>query len=74
MTAGSASSFLDVLYNTGDIPSNSMAMDTWLARLKAAKRGKLVFYGDDTWTQLFPDLFDRGCPVSTLFVPVSVYM
>ncbi|PYH86760.1 alkaline phosphatase-like protein [Aspergillus uvarum CBS 121591] len=69
MTVGSASMFLDVFHNADDGPGIPETMDTWLARLKAAGRGQLVFYGDDTWVQLFPEVFDRGCPISPLFVP-----
>ncbi|OJJ96307.1 hypothetical protein ASPACDRAFT_125865 [Aspergillus aculeatus ATCC 16872] len=69
MTVGSASMFLDVFHNADDGPGTPETMDTWLAQLKAAGRGKLVFYGDDTWVQLFPEVFDRGCPISPLYVP-----
>ncbi|OGM39853.1 hypothetical protein ABOM_011448 [Aspergillus bombycis] len=69
MTIGSASSFLDVFNNADDGPGRPDRRDTWLARLKAAGKGKLLFYGDDTWAQLFPDLWDRGHFHSTLFVP-----
>lgn len=71
MTIGSASSFLDVFNNADDGPGRPDKRDTWLARLKAAGKGKLLFYGDDTWAQLFPDLWDRGHFHSALFVPVS---
>ncbi|KAE8358167.1 alkaline phosphatase-like protein [Aspergillus caelatus] len=69
MTIGSASSFLDVFNNADDGPGRPDKRDTWLARLKAAGKGKLLFYGDDTWAQLFPDLWDRGHFHSALFVP-----
>ncbi|PYI35368.1 alkaline phosphatase-like protein [Aspergillus indologenus CBS 114.80] len=69
MTVGSPSMFLDVFHNADDGPGTPETTDTWLAQLKAAERGKLVFYGDDTWVQLFPEVFDRGCPISPLFVP-----
>ncbi|RAK77425.1 alkaline phosphatase-like protein, partial [Aspergillus fijiensis CBS 313.89] len=69
MTVGSASMFLDVFHNADDGPGTPESMDTWLAHLKVAGRGSLLFYGDDTWVQLFPEVFDRGCPISPLFVP-----
>ncbi|PYI14825.1 alkaline phosphatase-like protein [Aspergillus violaceofuscus CBS 115571] len=69
MTIGSPSIFLDVFHNADDGPGTPETTDTWLAQLKAAGRGELVFYGDDTWIQLFAEVFDRGCPISPLFVP-----
>ena len=74
MTTGSSPSFLDVILNLADSEAASTLADedTWLARLKAKGSGKLVFYGENTWLQLFPDTFDRTDGVSTFFVPVRV--
>ncbi|SLM39831.1 Type I phosphodiesterase/nucleotide pyrophosphatase/phosphate transferase, partial [Lasallia pustulata] len=71
MTTGSSPSFLDVILNLADSEAASTLADedTWLARLKAKESGKLVFYGENTWLQLFPDTFDRTDGVSTFYVP-----
>ena len=57
LTTGSVPSFLDLILNfaESDTSSSLAAQDTWLAQLRAARGGKLVFYGDDTWLKLFPD-------------------
>lgn len=57
LTTGSVPSFLDLILNfaESDTSSSLAAQDTWLAQLKAARHGKLVFYGDDTWLKLFPN-------------------
>lgn len=57
LTTGSVPSFLDLILNfaESDTSSSLSTQDTWLAQLRAARDGKLVFYGDDTWLKLFPD-------------------
>ncbi|KAJ5104042.1 hypothetical protein N7532_004571 [Penicillium argentinense] len=71
MTIGSNPSFLDVILNIADDndASDLSNEDTWLSRLKATLRGKLVFYGENTWLQLYPDVFDRSEGASAFFVP-----
>lgn len=74
MTTGSSPSFLDVILNIADSDkaSNLSHEDTWLSRLKGADRGKMVFYGENTWLQLFPDIFDRSEGASAFYVPVRL--
>lgn len=74
MTTGSIPSFVDLILNfdESDTSSTLAAQDTWLAQLKATKRGKLLMYGDDTWLKLFPDTFDRHDGTSSFFVSVSL--
>lgn len=56
LTTGSVPSFLDLILNfaESDTSSSLATQDTWLAQLRAARNGRLVFYGDDTWLKLFP--------------------
>ncbi|CAP99573.1 Pc22g22850 [Penicillium rubens Wisconsin 54-1255] len=70
MTIGSNPSFLDVALNIADNDdaSNLSSEDTWLQGLKAP-RGKIIFYGENTWLQLYPDIFDRSEGVDAFFVP-----
>ncbi|UNI16291.1 major facilitator super transporter protein, variant 2 [Purpureocillium takamizusanense] len=70
ITTGSIPSFVDLILNIdeGDTSSSLAAQDTWLAQLKAARKGKLLMYGDDTWLKLFPDTFDRHDGTSSFFV------
>lgn len=74
LTTGSVPSFLDLILNfaESDTTSSLGSQDTWLAQI-AAKGGKLVFYGDDTWLKLFPekDFFARADGTSSFFVSVS---
>lgn len=71
MTIGSNPSFLDVALNIADNDdaSNLSSEDTWLSRFKSTIRGKIVFYGENTWLQLYPDIFDRSEGVDAFFVP-----
>ena len=72
-----------------DTTSTLANQDTWLAQIKAnAKanandadsksddegKGKLVFYGDDTWLKLFPGMFARHDGTTSFFVSVSGYL
>lgn len=55
MMTGTVPSFVDVVSNLGSKPLSS---DSLL--LQAKKQGyKLVFYGDETWLSLFPNIFKR---------------
>ncbi|OJJ43711.1 hypothetical protein ASPZODRAFT_161296 [Penicilliopsis zonata CBS 506.65] len=69
ITTGSVPSFLDVILNIAESSSVSTLsnQDTWLAQLKA-RGGRLVMYGDDTWLNLFPDMFDRADGTTSFFV------
>jgi len=80
LTTGSVPSFLDLILNfaESDTSSSLAAQDTWLAQLRAARNGQLVFYGDDTWLKLFPstaegegDFWLRHDGTSSFFVSVS---
>ncbi|XP_058124637.1 GPI ethanolamine phosphate transferase 2 [Anopheles ziemanni] len=65
MTSGAIPSFLDVILNLG---SPEMKLDTFLYQMKQRQQ-KTVFYGDNTWTNMFPDMFHRqGENVDSLYV------
>ncbi|KAF4582891.1 hypothetical protein GQ602_006035 [Ophiocordyceps camponoti-floridani] len=70
MTTGSIPSFVDLILNIdeADTSSSLAHQDSWLAQLKAADKGKLLMYGDDTWLKLFPNIFDRHDGTSSFFV------
>uniref|UniRef100_A0A182PTV9 GPI ethanolamine phosphate transferase 2 C-terminal domain-containing protein n=1 Tax=Anopheles epiroticus TaxID=199890 RepID=A0A182PTV9_9DIPT len=55
MTSGAIPSFLDVILNLG---SPEMKLDTFLYQMKQRQQ-KTVFYGDNTWTNMFPEMFHR---------------
>jgi ethanolamine phosphate transferase 2 subunit G len=55
MTSGTIPSFIDVILNLG---SSEMKVDTLLHQMHD-KGEKIVFYGDNTWTNMFPHLFFR---------------
>ncbi|XP_012258399.2 GPI ethanolamine phosphate transferase 2-like isoform X2 [Athalia rosae] len=64
ITTGSAPTFVDVVLNFG---SKKISGDSLL--LQAKNHGhKLIFYGDDTWLKLFPDLFYRSDGTTSFFV------
>ncbi|XP_035911282.1 GPI ethanolamine phosphate transferase 2 [Anopheles stephensi] len=65
MTSGAIPSFLDVILNLG---SPEMKLDTFLYQMKQRQQ-KTVFYGDNTWTNMFPDAFHRrGENTDSLYV------
>uniref|UniRef100_A0A182RE55 GPI ethanolamine phosphate transferase 2 C-terminal domain-containing protein n=1 Tax=Anopheles funestus TaxID=62324 RepID=A0A182RE55_ANOFN len=65
MTSGAIPSFLDVILNLG---SPEMKLDTFLYQMKQRQQ-KTVFYGDNTWTNMFPDIFyRRGENTDSLYV------
>uniref|UniRef100_A0A182MCM2 GPI ethanolamine phosphate transferase 2 C-terminal domain-containing protein n=1 Tax=Anopheles culicifacies TaxID=139723 RepID=A0A182MCM2_9DIPT len=65
MTSGAIPSFLDVILNLG---SPEMKLDTFLYQMKQRQQ-KTVFYGDNTWTNMFPDMFyRRGENTDSLYV------
>ncbi|RCI10772.1 hypothetical protein L249_5340 [Ophiocordyceps polyrhachis-furcata BCC 54312] len=69
ITTGSIPSFVDLILNLdeADTSSSLAQQDSWLAQLKAAGKGKLLMYGDDTWLKLFPETFDRHDGTSSFF-------
>ncbi|KAK9437806.1 Alkaline-phosphatase-like, core domain protein [Metarhizium brunneum] len=70
ITTGSIPSFVDLILNfdEADTSSTLAAQDTWLAQIRAAGKGKLLMFGDDTWLKLFPETFDRYDGTSSFFV------
>ncbi|XP_034944555.1 GPI ethanolamine phosphate transferase 2 isoform X2 [Chelonus insularis] len=64
MTTGAVSSFIDVAFNFGKAVVSS---DNIL--LQAKNHGhKLIFYGDDTWLKLYPNIFSRYEGTTSFFV------
>ncbi|XP_059613175.1 GPI ethanolamine phosphate transferase 2 [Phlebotomus argentipes] len=55
LTSGTIPSFIDVILNLG---SSEVKTDTFLQQT-ASSGGKLIFYGDSTWTRMFPNVFSR---------------
>lgn len=64
MTVGDTSNFLDIALNFG---SSQIKHDNIIAQMKR-KGWKTVFYGDDTWIKLFPNMFYRYEGVTSFFV------
>lgn len=65
MTSGAIPSFLDVILNLG---SPRVKLDTFLYQMLQLQR-RMVFYGDNTWTNMFPNYFSRkGENVDSLYV------
>lgn len=58
LTTGSLPTFIDAGSN---FASAAIDEDNWLEQLGRLKRN-IVFMGDDTWMQLFPDAFARSWP------------
>ncbi|XP_011630647.1 GPI ethanolamine phosphate transferase 2 isoform X1 [Pogonomyrmex barbatus] len=64
MMTGTMPNFIDIVLNFGSKALNS---DSLL--LQAQRNGyKLIFYGDDTWLSLFPQIFDRHDGTTSFFV------
>ncbi|XP_032688057.1 GPI ethanolamine phosphate transferase 2 [Odontomachus brunneus] len=64
MMTGTVPNFVDVVLNLGSKP---LLSDSFLVQAK--KQGhKLVFYGDETWLSLFPNLFMRYEGTTSFFV------
>ncbi|XP_058059116.1 uncharacterized protein LOC131209958 [Anopheles bellator] len=65
LTSGALPSFLDVVLNLG---GSEMELDTFLYQM-TQRQQKIVFYGDNTWTRMFPNMFHRkGENADSLFV------
>uniref|UniRef100_A0A182FLN6 GPI ethanolamine phosphate transferase 2 C-terminal domain-containing protein n=1 Tax=Anopheles albimanus TaxID=7167 RepID=A0A182FLN6_ANOAL len=56
LTSGALPSFVDVVLNLG---CSEMTLDTFLYQMKQQQQ-RIVFYGDNTWTHMFPDMFVRN--------------
>lgn len=63
-TTGSVPNFIDVVLNLG---ATEILGDSILRQTKYQGH-KLIFYGDDTWLKLFPDIFDRYEGTSSFYV------
>ncbi|CAF1344468.1 unnamed protein product, partial [Didymodactylos carnosus] len=66
LISGTIPGFWDILYNY-----NSTAIDTDNFLLQYRRKypeKKIVFYGDDTWLKLFPNMFDRQEGTTSFFV------
>lgn len=61
---GTVPNFVDVILNFGSKPLHS---DNLLFQAKAHGH-KLIFYGDETWLSLFPNIFDRHDGTTSFFV------
>ncbi|XP_076075722.1 GPI ethanolamine phosphate transferase 2, catalytic subunit-like [Mytilus galloprovincialis] len=64
LTTGSIPGFVDVVMNFG---SSSLTEDNVVTQMKHHGK-KMVFYGDDTWLNLFPDHFVRYEGTTSFFV------
>lgn len=64
ITTGTVPNYIDVILNLGEARVSS---DNIL--LQAKNHGhKLIFYGDDTWLQMFTNIFHRSEGTSSFFV------
>lgn len=65
MTSGTVPNFIDMVLNFGT--HMTIGVDNFVTQMR--NQGKIVFYGDNTWTKLFPDVFTRyGENVDSLYV------
>ncbi|XP_015111856.1 GPI ethanolamine phosphate transferase 2 [Diachasma alloeum] len=64
MMTGAVSSFIDVALNFGEA---SVSSDSVLNQAKNHGH-RIIFYGDDTWIKLFPNIFHRHEGTTSFFV------
>ncbi|KAB0804642.1 hypothetical protein PPYR_01612 [Photinus pyralis] len=64
LTTGRVPQFLDVVLN---LVGTNKLNDSILHQAKNAGK-KIIFYGDDTWLKLYPDVFERWEGVTSFFV------
>ena len=64
LVSGSIPGFADVIFNLG---SQQIDGDSIIHQLKNSER-TIVFYGDETWLRLFPDVFLRSEGTTSFFV------
>lgn len=64
MTTGTVPNFVDVAMNLG---SSKILEDNLLLQAKQHDM-QLIFYGDETWVKLFPNLFVRSEGTTSFFV------
>lgn len=64
MTTGSVPNFIDIVLNLG---ANEISGDSTVRQ--AYQHGhKIIFYGDDTWLKLFPNIFHRNEGTNSFYV------
>jgi len=56
--------FIDVVLN---FDTSAMQDDNILAQFHSAGK-RIVFYGDNTWIKMFPNLFERSDGTTSFFV------
>jgi ethanolaminephosphotransferase len=64
MTTGTVPNFVDVALNLG---SSKIMEDNLLLQARDHDM-KLIFYGDETWLKLFPNVFTRSEGTTSFFV------
>ncbi|KAK0084272.1 hypothetical protein PV325_007346 [Microctonus aethiopoides] len=64
MTSGAVSSFIDVVLNFG---KSTVTTDNVLLQAKNHYHN-IIFYGDDTWLKLYPNIFNRFDGTTSFFV------
>ncbi|KAF2883547.1 hypothetical protein ILUMI_22611 [Ignelater luminosus] len=64
LTTGAIPQFVDVIFN---LASTEALKDSFLHKASEARK-KIVFYGDDTWIKLYPNIFMRHEGVSSFYV------
>jgi ethanolaminephosphotransferase len=64
MTTGTVPNFVDIALNLG---SSKILEDNLLLQSKQHDM-KLIFYGDETWLKLFPNIFTRNEGTTSFFV------
>lgn len=64
LTTGSVPNFIDVIMN---FKSSELKEDNIIYQAVKRKK-KIVFYGDDTWLKLFPNMFTRSEGTTSFFV------
>ena len=64
LVTGTIPGFVDVVANFN---SGALSEDSLVGQWSAAGR-KLLMFGDDTWTRLFPTAFARQDPTTSFFV------
>ncbi|KAK9884012.1 hypothetical protein WA026_004948 [Henosepilachna vigintioctopunctata] len=64
LVTGSVPQFVDIFYNLG----NPAHVSDSLIHRSRKQNMTLVFYGDDTWLKVFPEMFDRYEGTTSFFV------
>jgi ethanolaminephosphotransferase len=64
--SGTIPSFMDFI---GNFRGSSYHVDNLLVQFQRSGK-RIVFYGDDTWLKLFPNVFHRFEGVTSFFVTV----